>query len=151
MKNPDYKNVSADELGRSLRGFGINLLVRDVGACCRFLEEVCALDVARESADYAILTAGDQIYQLHADTTYSANPLPSLLPESGPRGGGVELRLYGVDPDGAEARAVTAGYTVLQSCANKPHGLRECYLLDPDGYCWVPSRGLSDEEVAAVS
>ena len=23
---------------------------------------------------------------------------------------------------------------------DKPHGLREAYILDPDGYCWVPGR-----------
>jgi hypothetical protein len=29
---------------------------------------------------------------------------------------------------------------VLQAPADKPHGLREAYILDPDGYCWVPGR-----------
>ena len=59
------------------------------------------------------------------------------------RGAGVELRLYGVDPDQAEARARAAGQVVLAGSADKPHGLRECYLLDEDGYTWVPSRPLA--------
>ena len=45
---------------------------------------------------------------------------------------------YGVDPDTAEARARRAGHTVLAPSADKPHGLRECYIADPDGYVWVP-------------
>ena len=39
---------------------------------------------------------------------------------------------------------------ILQPPTNKPHGLREAYILDPDGYCWVPSRPLTDAEVEAV-
>ena len=63
------------------------------------------------------------------------------------RGAGVELRLYDLDPDAAEARARAAGYHVLQVAANKPHGLRECYLVDPDGYVWVPGIGIADSEL----
>ena len=55
------------------------------------------------------------------------------------RGAGVELRLYGVDPDAAEARAREWGYQMLEGTIDKPHGLRECYIFDPDWYCWVPS------------
>ena len=54
------------------------------------------------------------------------------------RGAGAELRLYGSDPDAAEARARAAEAPVLDKAADKPHGLREAYLVDPDGYVWVP-------------
>ncbi len=145
MKEPDLQTISGEDFGRQLTGFGINLLVRDVSAACRFLEQVLKFETVRESADYAIVRHQETLYQLHGDHTYSENPLPSLLPENGPRGGGVELRLYAEDPDRAEARAVAAGYTVLQSSHDKPHGLRECFLLDPDGYCWVPSIPLPGE------
>ncbi len=90
----------------------------------------------RRSLD--LLSHRDQLYQLHADATYADNPLLALLPEAAARGAGIELRLYQVDPDRAEARARQRGHQVLQSAADKPHGLRECFLLDPDGYCWVP-------------
>ena len=56
------------------------------------------------------------------------------------RGAGAELRLYGVDPDAAEARARALDAPVLAGAADKPHGLREAYLIDPDGYVWVPCR-----------
>ena len=31
---------------------------------------------------------------------------------------------------------------VLAESADKPHGLRESYIVDPDGYVWVPDRPL---------
>ena len=100
--------------------------------------------VIRANDDYAII-AGPQvakslIIQLHADATYHANPLPSLLPEpgAGARGAGAEFRLFDMDPDAAARRAEVAGWYILQPPTDKPHGLRECYLLDLEGYCWVP-------------
>jgi uncharacterized glyoxalase superfamily protein PhnB len=54
------------------------------------------------------------------------------------RGVGVELRVYGCDPDQAEAQARAQGFTVLAGTMDKPHGLRECMLVDEDGYVWVP-------------
>ncbi len=28
---------------------------------------------------------------------------------------------------------------VLAEPADKPHGVREAHILDPEGYCWVPT------------
>jgi hypothetical protein len=81
--------------------------------------------------------ASSLIIQLHADSIYHAKPLPSLLPEVGARGAGGESRLFGIDPDVAAARAKAAGWHILQATANKPHGLREAFLLDLEEYCWV--------------
>lgn len=129
----------ADQVGKALTGFGVNLLVRDVFKARDFLKSVFGFEDLNVSADFALLKLSEQLYQLHADHTYSNNPLPSLLPENGPRGGGVELRLYDVDPDAAEQTARELGYEILLASADKPHGIRECFILDPDGYCWVPS------------
>ena len=73
-------------------------------------------------------------------TPYHSNPLTSLLPQAGNRGAGIELRLYDTDPDACEEKARAFDYIVLRESEDRPHGLRECYLLDPDGYCWVPSK-----------
>jgi len=62
------------------------------------------------------------------------------------RGAGIELRLYGTDPDAAEGRAREAGAIVLAGAIDKPHGLREAYILDGDGYVWVPCRPLRQDE-----
>ncbi len=74
---------------------------------------------------------------LHADHTYDDHELSGSLRPDIARGIGVELRLHGCDPDAAEARARAAGYTVLAGAMDKPHGLREAYLVDADGYLWV--------------
>lgn len=136
----DYDSVDADSFGRSLRGIGLNLLVRDVAAHCAFLEAVFDMKSHQATKDFAILTYGDQVFQLHADGTYSNNPLLNLLPENPPRGAGVEIRLYNTDPDEAVQLAEAAGFTILQPATDKPHGLREAYILCPDGYAWVPSQ-----------
>nr|WP_303623728.1 glyoxalase [Shimia sp. CNT1-13L.2] len=125
-----------------MRGIGINILVRDVQALCAMLETVFEMKAHRVTRDFAILTYGDQVFQVHSDATYHSHPLPGLLPESGARGAGVEIRLYDSDPDLCADRAEAAGMHVLQPPTDKPHGLREAYLLCGDGYAWVPSRPL---------
>ncbi len=138
----DYETVSAEGFGASLRGLGMNLLVRDVPAHCAMLSAVFGMNAHRISKDFAILRYGAAVFQLHADGTYHANPYLSFLPEAGPRGAGAELRLYDSDPDDAAAKAEAQGMVILQPPTDKPHGLRECYLICPDGYAWVPSRVL---------
>jgi hypothetical protein len=136
----DYEAVSPEEFGRALSGLGLNLLVRDVPAQAVFLTRVFAMTAHRVSADFAIMAYAGQVFQLHADATYHSHPLPSLIPGSGPRGGGLEIRLYQTDPDSAAALAEPAGGVVLQPPTDKPHGLREAVILCPTGYAWVPSR-----------
>ena len=138
----DFETVSAQDFGASLRGLGINILVTDVLATCSFLETVFNLKCARKSADFAIVTYGNDVFQLHSDGTYHSNPLLGVLPENPPRGAGLEIRLYDTDPDVAVERARAEGAMILQEPAEKPHGLREAYILCRDGYAWVPSRPL---------
>lgn len=139
----DLDRVEAEVFGASLRGIGLNLLVRDVVGRSAFLTEVFDMAAHQVSKDFAILRYGGQVFQLHADGTYHANPLLGLLPDNPPRGGGIELRLYDTDPDIAVMRARARGATILQDPTDKPHGLREAYILDDDGYAWVPSRVLA--------
>lgn len=136
----DLETASGPEVGHALSGFGINMLVRNTRRTAEFLTQVLGFEDIRVAQDYALLRRGSQVVQLHPDETYAENPLLSLLPEAGARGAGVELRLFDLDPDVAEAQAREGGYTVLRESRDRPHGLRECFLLDPDGYCWVPSR-----------
>ena len=139
MPAPDY--------GRSLRGFGVNLLVKEVARSVAFQVEVLALDVVYQDDDFAVIrhhgaNGATQEWMLHADHTYGDHPLLALTGDNALRGVGIELRLYDHDPDAAEARACARGDHVLAPASDKPHGLRECYLVDPDGYVWVPSKAL---------
>ena len=131
--------ASAAEFGRALEGFGVNLLVKDVARTVAFLSDVLTMTVHRADGDFAVLEHEGEFFQFHGDHTYHDNPLSELILESDVRGCGIELRLYGLDPDACEARAQEKGYVILRASLDRPHGLRECYLLDPDGYCWVPS------------
>jgi catechol 2,3-dioxygenase-like lactoylglutathione lyase family enzyme len=140
----DETFMGADEYGRSLKGLGINLLVRDVGRSVAFARDVLGATVAVADKDFAVLRysrgRSEAEWMLHADGTYHANPLLTLLEDSAVRGLGLEVRLYDCDPDQCVLRAKAHGHHVLQEATDKPHGLREAYILDPDGYCWVPGR-----------
>ncbi len=139
----DYDTIAAPDFGHALRTISVNLLVRDVLAEVAFLTRVFDMQAHRVSPDFAIMLHAGQPFQLHADQTYHANPLLSLLPESGPRGAGIELRLHEADPDQAAERLVEFPDAVLlQAPTDKKHshGLREAIILCPMGYAWVPSR-----------
>ena len=70
---PDW-SVSAVDYGRSLKGFGANLLVRDVEASKNFAEQVLNAGVVYWNEDFAVLHAGEAQWMLHADHTYDDNP-----------------------------------------------------------------------------
>lgn len=130
--------MPAPEYGRSLSGLGINLLVEDVARSVPFHRRVLGAEVVYQDPDIAVLRFGDAEWMLHAWHTYDAHPLYAAITSAAPRGIGAELRLHGRDPDLAEAEAIALGFTIVQDTRNKPHGLRECFIRDTDGYVWVP-------------
>lgn len=123
----------------TLKGIGLNLLVREIAAALRFQREVLGMEVVYSDPDFAVLRGHGGEFMLHADHTYEKHPIATGIARSA-RGRGVELRIYGVDPDAMEAAARAAGFEVLAPALDKGHGMREVYILDADGYCWVPSR-----------
>lgn len=131
--------IPADEYGRSLAGLTVNLLVRDVDASVRFQREVIGARVLYADPDFAALEGFGSSWMLHADHTYSDHPMRGVLEGLTARGAGVEIRIPGRDPDRAEAAARENDFVVLQGAMDKPHGLRESFIIDPDGYIWVPS------------
>ncbi|MEI8177186.1 hypothetical protein [Aestuariivirga sp.] len=134
--------VSAEDYGRALRGLGFNLLVTDVPRSVTFATEVLGATSFYDDADFAALRWSGQDFMFHADHAYRDNPLSGIVAGLEARGAGVELRLYGCDPDVAESKARELGFTVLSGTIDKPHGLRECVILDDDGYAWVPAVAL---------
>lgn len=139
----DLETVEAADLGRSLTGLGVNLLCRDVAATAAFLRDALGLTLHRVSADFALarhgVGSGAALIQLHADASFRTHPLLDLLPENPPRGAGVQLYLFGIDPDAACARAEAAGGTVIEPPRDKPHGLREATILGPEGHAFSPA------------
>lgn len=140
----DVEKPNGAAYGKALKSFGVNLLVRDVLAAVRFQVEVLGAEQVYSDTDFAIMRHQGSEWMLHGDHTYHDNPLLGLTGDGAMRGVGCELRLYGVDPDQAAERARARGDAVLAEAADKPHGLRECYLIDSDGYVWVPGVARTD-------
>ena len=132
--------MPADEYGRSLRGLSVNLLVRDVERAVAFAREVLGVEPVYSDPDFAMLRHGPSEWMLHADHTYRDHPLHGSLAADDPRGIGAEIRLHDLDPDAAEAAARARGDPILAGAMDKPHGLREVFILDPDGYVWAIDR-----------
>lgn len=130
--------------GRGLaNGVGVNILVRDVEASLRWQAHVLAADVIYWEDHFAICRAQGAVWLVHSDWSYRDHEMTGVVQGVEARGGGVEIRLYGLDPDESEARVRAVDGIVLAGSLDKPHGLREAYLVDPDGYVWVPSVGIS--------
>jgi hypothetical protein len=137
--------MDAADYGRSLKpGVGFNLLVREVQRSVDFCSKVLGATATYADEDFAVLRLNGAEWMLHADHAYSDNPLTGIIAGGEARGVGVELRVYGCDPDQAEAAAQAHGHTVLAGSMDKPHGLRECILIDDDGYVWVPGVAIKD-------
>jgi uncharacterized glyoxalase superfamily protein PhnB len=129
--------IPADEYGRALPKFSVNLLVRDVTRSVSFYKQVLGATVRYSDADFAALVLNGVDFMLHADHTYDHHPLFSRLQSSGKRGSGAELRVIGIDPDLLQKRAEAAGAIILQPVSDFPHGWRDVILEDPDGYIWA--------------
>ena len=129
--------MPAPAFGRSLTGLSVNLLVTNIAATVAFSQTVLGAETVYADPDFAVMKRGATQWMLHADHTYENHPMAGFVAGLEGRGAGIEIRLHNSDPDLAETRARAAGHTILAGATDKPHGLREAYILDPDGYCWV--------------
>lgn len=135
--------MKADDFGRSLpRGLGVNLLVTDMAAMEAFCRDVLGAHIIYADEDFAAIELLGSVFMLHADHSYLDNPMSGVTAGIETRGAGIELRLYGADPDTIEKKATACGHIVLAGSIDKPHGLRECHIVGPDGYVFVPSTPL---------
>ena len=137
--------MPAPAYSKTLVGLTVNLLVREIAPALAFQEGVLGAEVLYSDPDFAALQGFGGAWNLHADHTYDDHPARTALGAKKARGLGAEIRLHGCDPDAAEAAARRLGYRVLAETADKGHGLREVYILDPDGYLWVPDVPVAPE------
>jgi catechol 2,3-dioxygenase-like lactoylglutathione lyase family enzyme len=129
--------MPADEYGRSLPHFTVNLIVADAARSAAFYHDVLGARVLYQDEDFAALDLAGLQFCVHADHTYEGHPWHARLAAARERGLGAELRLLGVNPEAVEARARKRGSTILQSTMEKPHGWRDVIVADPDGYAWA--------------
>ena len=131
--------MAAPDYGHSLAGFTINALSANISRALVFQRDVLQARVLHQDEDLLILQGYGSSWMVHADHTYDKHPLLGDTLAQPRRGAGIELRLHGLDPDGAAARASAHGFTLLDGPRDQPdHGLREAHLVDDDGYVWVP-------------
>lgn len=140
MKRTKEPWMKADEFGRSLpRGIGLNLLVSEIAPMEAFCRDVLGARTIYSDEDFAAVELLGSVFMLHADHSYADNPMSGVIAGIEARGGGIEIRIYGADPDLVEARARERGDIILAGATDKPHGLRECHVVSPGGYVFVPS------------
>ena len=97
--DPNAPPVSAPDYGRSLRGLGFNLLVRDVPRAVKFATDVLGATAFYANDRFAAMKLNGGDFMFHHDATYKDNELFGIVQGAEARGIGVELRIYGSDPD----------------------------------------------------
>jgi catechol 2,3-dioxygenase-like lactoylglutathione lyase family enzyme len=129
--------MTADDYGRTLPLFTVNLLVANLPKSVAFYTEVLEATIVYSDPDFAALRVKDLEFMLHADHAYDHHPWHAPLTRGERRGLGAELRLFHTDPDAVESRARRFGAVILQPSEDKPHGWRDVIVSDPDGYAWA--------------
>jgi catechol 2,3-dioxygenase-like lactoylglutathione lyase family enzyme len=129
--------MPADDYGRTLPFFTVNLLASDLAKSVSFYTSVLGATLIYSDADFAALRIEHLEFMLHADHAYDHHPWHGALASRERRGLGAELRLFHTDPDALEARARLHGAVILQPCQDMPHGWRDVIVADPDGYTWA--------------
>lgn len=140
MKRTKTPWMKADAFGRSLPlGIGVNFLVPEIAPMEAFCRDVLGATIIYSDEDFAAVSLLGSVFMLHADHSYLDNPMTGVIAGSDVRGVGLEIRIYGADPDAIEKNARSHGHPVLAGSVDKPHGLRECHIVGPGGYVFVPS------------
>ncbi|MBN35379.1 MAG: glyoxalase [Rhodospirillaceae bacterium] len=136
--NPDDWWMTTGEYAKRMKGLTMNLLYKDVMAAVPFHTEVLGAELEFANVDFASFAFDGSIWMLHADHTYDSHPLKCMLNANLERGIGAEIRLHGRDPDEACEAAQRLGCTIMEPATSKGHGTREAFILDTEGYLWVP-------------
>lgn len=132
--------ANVDDLARSMpSGLWINLLAADLDAALAFQTDILGCEAIYRDKAFAIMRFAETSWMVHSDATYANHPMNDRLAATSIRGAGCEIRLHGCDPDEAQRRAEDLGLAVMAAAKDRPHGLREAFIVDLDGYVWVPS------------
>lgn len=113
----------------------LELFVGDMDAAIAFYSEVLGFELDRRESGYASLRRGAVILGL--------GPVSKLPVEGGyftrdvaglRRGLGVEIVLEVDDLDAYHARVLASGHPIFEPLRERPWGLRDFRVVDPDGY-----------------
>src|SRR5438105_11578256 len=124
--------MPADEYGRGLPKFTLNLLVRDVAEAIPFYRDVLQATVRYADGDFAAMEIGGTEFMLHADHAYDQHPLHERVHGVVVRGIGAEIRVMGIDPDAAVGWAKKFGAELVQEARVFRHEWRDRVLGEED-------------------
>jgi lactoylglutathione lyase len=117
-------------------GLRLELFALDMEASIAFYTRVLAFELARhEPGDYASLRLGGVVLgigpvaKLPEEGGYFGREIATLR-----RGLGVEIVLEVDDVERWHERVVSSGHPILEPLRDRPWGLRDFRISDPDGY-----------------
>ena len=117
-------------------GLRLELFALDMEASIAFYTRVLAFELARhEPGDYASLRLGGVVLgigpvaKLPEEGGYFGREIAALR-----RGLGVEIVIEVDDVDGWHERVAASGHPILEPLRDRPWGLRDFRISDPDGY-----------------
>ena len=125
----------------------MELFVDDMEASIAFYTRVLAFELARhEPGDYASLRLGGivlgigPVAKLPGESGYFGREIATLR-----RGLGVENIFEMDDVEGCHERVADCGHPILEPLQDRPWGLRDFRISDPDGYYLrITSRSAGD-------
>lgn len=74
--------MPAPEYSATLRGIGVNLLVRRIEVALAFQRDVLGMEIVYSDPDFAVLRGYGGEFMLHADHTYERHPLGTLATDA---------------------------------------------------------------------
>jgi catechol 2,3-dioxygenase-like lactoylglutathione lyase family enzyme len=117
-------------------GLRLELFALDMEASIAFYTRVLAFELVRhEPGDYASLRLGGVVLgigpvaKLPEEGGYFSRDIATLR-----RGLGVEIVLEVGDVEGCHERVADSGHPILEPLRERPWGLRDFRISDPDGY-----------------
>jgi lactoylglutathione lyase len=117
-------------------GLRLELFALDMEASIAFYTRVLAFELVRhEPGDYASLRLGGldlgigPVAKLPEEGGYFSRDIATLR-----RGLGVEIVLEVGDVEGCHERVADSGHPILEPLRERPWGLRDFRISDPDGY-----------------
>lgn len=138
--------MKAEDFGRSLsHGLGVNLLVTDMAAMEAFCREVLGARIIYADEDFAAIELLGSIFMLHADHSYLDNPMTGVFAGAETRGAGIELRLYGADPDAVEKRRQHSATSCWPARSTSRMACANAISLVRTGISSCPARGCKPE------
>lgn len=131
----------------------LELFVTDMDRAIGFYRDVLGFELVRRDAGYASVRQGEVVFglgpvaKLAEDEGYFTRP--RLAHE---RGLGVEIVLEVDDVSQAYDEVMASGYPILEPLQQRPWGLTDFRLADPDGYYLrITSRGEPGDGETVVS